>query len=201
MVLHWYTSNPQSTSSADRPVFFVSHGDFEPVQPSQPCLPLRPYQRPRHPHRSPLRRNRRRIANTSARFAPGHSVGVSIGVDMKDRVSFGFSVPDLSRWRGCSPLWWGRTAAAPCAHLLADPPLFLHRHQRATLQMSKVSKHLRSSRPPATTRSHRTCQRWRGTARQRSQEAAGRKGHTEGHTIQAIHRAGHGDVGTDRTEQ
>ena len=115
-----------------------------------------------------------------------------------------FKVVDGGAQRG----WWGREALIlplPITHiptsntvLTYTPP---YRHQRATFQMSKMSKHLRPSRSAPATRPYRTCQRWRGPAGQRGQEEAGRKTRSQDTPIQGTAGHGHSDAGTNRAKQ
>lgn len=93
-----------------------------------------------------------------------------------------------------------------CHPHLTSPPLTPSsspsRHERATLQMWKMSKHLRASGPLTATRSDRPCQRWRSATRQRSQASSGHEaGDTQDRAAQAEHGAGHGNAGTDRGQQ
>lgn len=169
------------------------------------CLLLRPpaLRPPR------LRRRRKRPArrkrSTNASSATAHSVGASIEVDMKDRVSF--SVP-FSRWRGRGPMVGLFEKRSPRSlahrgeaeqqnsktakpqdipHSLADFTLPTYRYQRATLQMRQVPVHLCATRPAAATRSNRPRQRWRRPPRQRGQEAAGHQANGQDHFLQTRH--------------
>lgn len=98
---------------------------------------------------------------------------------------------------GVAP-WWGHEA-----HLLPTLAniILVPRHQRATFQMRKVPQYLCPTRPFAPTRSNCTRQRWRGTARQRSQETARRKANGQNHSYKAARRLGYGDDGTNRSKQ
>lgn len=100
--------------------------------------------------------------------------------------------------RGVDGPWWGREIPL---NTLANFSI-VRRHQRATIQMSKVPEYLCTTRSFAPTRSHRACQRWRRPAPQRSQAATWRKGCAETRRVfKATHRIGHGDDGTNRSKQ
>ena len=90
-----------------------------------------------------------------------------------------------------------------CQNPSANPnPLFReYRHERTTVQMRKMSKYLRAPRSAPSTRSHRTRQRRRDSAAQRSQASPGRQIIAQGWPCQTIHRAGHGHFGTNRSKQ
>lgn len=131
--------------------------------------------------------------STNASIVIGHSVGVNIEADMRGRVSFSFLIvysgvdvhsgvvsllphtsltpaplPDFNASPQNDTLSFHRT------HFKLTRPSAPRRHERATIQMSKVQKYLCSSRPSTATRSDCACERWRRSSSQRSQASDNR---------------------------
>ena len=132
--------------------------------------------RPQPPPRERLRRHPKRSTNASIAIAP--SVAANIEAGMSDRVSLATLcfdlVPEKADEGHSCPLCWLQVTANNHPAIKPQPPLprpSLHslidlscRYEGASLQMPKMSKHLRSSRSPAPPRPNRACQRWRSAS-------------------------------------
>jgi hypothetical protein len=126
-----------------------------------PQLPLNHRPRPRHPER--LCRHRRR--NTNANSATELSVAANIEVGTNGRVSQ--IIFFVVAWGSPSKVGLRGTVR----QVVQPANLHFRRHQRETLSMHEMSKHLRSSRPSPTPRQDRPCKRSGNTSSVRRKKA------------------------------